>query len=168
MAEYERKMNESIANGEGLGDTLIGLFEAPSDSEDTRITIRLASQGTDDYKREFCIYEKIDCFSQSDTEDTSNKEVDLLKCPDTSKNKQCGTFKWDGYGFTKDQLDKKYCIAMSTVSPDSGKTLDTTLHDRNSCGDYGAKRLWFRSYDGNEMFEALMSHLSHCKDNLKQ
>ena len=71
------------------------------------------------------------------------------------------------------QFGSYICIQIallfsSSEADDINIPLDTTLHDRDSCGDYGATRLWFRSYDGNEMFEALMMQLSHCKENSKQ
>ena len=167
MEELERKMNESIIQKTGLPEALVGKFDAHPQTGENSITIHLADAFSVVH-RDFCALEKIDCSSQSNVDDTNGELMDDLSCPGSSKNKQCGEFKWAEYGFSKDGLEKQYCIAMSTVSPESGLRQEVALHDRDSCGDYGATRLWFRSYDGNEMFEALMSHLSHCKENLKQ
>ena len=116
-----------------------------------------------DVNQEFCVSETIENSPQSKVEDTSTESTDELKCPDSSKNRQGGTFQWIEYGFEKDQLEKKYCLAMSTISLESAIALrieqEFALHDHDSCGEYGSTRLWFRQYDGNEMFDALASHL---------
>ena len=156
MMAYEQRMNESIVLKTGLSDALIGRFGTHPLTQDISIEVEMASTYSDD-RRELCILERIDCNSQPNTEDASSESIDQLECPDSSKNRQCGTFQWVQYGFTKDDLEKKYCIAMNTVSEDSK---EVALHDSNSCGDYGATRLWFRKYDGKEMFNALIIDLN--------
>ena len=138
MVAYEQRMNESIVLKTGLSDALIGRFGIHPQTQDISIEVDMASPNSE-YQRELCILERIDCNSQPNTEDTSSESIDQIECPESSKNKQCGTFHWIQYGFTKDDLEKKYCIAMSTVSEDSK---EVALHDSNSCEimgqqDYG-------------------------------
>ena len=163
MAELERRMNESIHYRTGISDALVGMFAPHPQTQENAITVQLAWSHTEE-ARDFCILEKIDCSSKTDEGNEGSESVDQLECPDSSKNKQCGTFEWDAYSFTKDQLERKYCIAWSTISRDSNIPREVAIHDRDSCGDYGATRLWFRRSDGDEMFKALIDEVSSSKN----
>ena len=167
MAELERRMNESIHYRTGISDALVGMFAPHPQTQENAITVQLAWSHSEE-ARDFCILEKIDCSSKTDGENEGSESVDQLECPDSSKNKQCGTFEWDDYSFTKDQLERKYCIAWSTISRDSNIPREVAIHDRDSCGDYGATRLWFRRSDADEMFKALIDEVSSSKNRLKQ
>ena len=163
MAELERRMNESIHYKTGLSDALVGFFGSHPITQEISLQVDLAWSHSDE-RRDFCMLEKLDCSSQADTVETSSESVDKLECPDFNKNRQCGKFEWDEYHFTKDQLERKYCIAWSTISSkDSHISREVALHDRDSCGDYGSTRLWFRTSDKEEMFNALIDQLKSRK-----
>ena len=163
MAELERLMNESIRHKTGLSDALVGWFGPHPQTQEISLQVDLAWSHSDE-RRDFCMFEKVDCSTQANTEETSSESSNQLECPDFNKNRHCGKFEWDEYHFTKDQLQRKYCIAWSTISSkDSHIPRQVALHDRDSCGDYGSTRLWFRKSDDEKMFEALTDQLSTCK-----
>ena len=163
MAELERRMNESIRHKTGISDALVGFFGPHPLTQEASLMVDLAWSYSDE-RRDFCMFEKADCSSQADTEETSSESSNQLECPDFNKNRHCGKFEWDEYQFTKDQLERKYCIAWSTISSkDSHINRQVALHDRDSCGDYGSTRLWFRTSDKEEMFNALIDQLKSRK-----
>ena len=156
-------MNESIHYKTGLSDALVGFFGSHPITQEISLQVDLAWSHSDE-RRDFCMLEKLDCSSKADTVETSSESANKLECPDFNKNRQCGKFEWDEYHFTKDQLERKYCIAWSTISSkDSHISREVALHDRDSCGDYGSTRLWFRKSDNEEMFNVLIDQLKKRK-----
>ena len=156
-------MNESIHLKMGISDALVGFFGPHPLTQEISLQVDLAWSYSDE-RRDFCMFEKLDCSSQADTEETSSESSNQLECPDFNKNRHCGKFEWDEYHFTKDQLERKYCIAWSTISSkDSHIPREVALHDRNSCGDFGSTRLWFRTSDKEEMFNSLIDQLKSRK-----
>ena len=155
-------MKNAIKNRELIGDVLLGRFQPHPTTQENTILVRLADNA--DYPaRDFCILEKTDCSSQSDTSQNS-QSTNTLECPDLNKNKKCGKFEWEEIGFEEDGLARKFCFAKNTgksdTDPISGPPLNDALHDSNSCGDYGATRLWFRKSNGEIMFEKMIDQLS--------
>ena len=115
-------------------------------------------------ERDFCILEKTDCSSKPETSENNPKPTNL-ECPDVSKNKQCGEFKWAEIKWDEEGgMKRQACVAMDTSGDNLWIPKQSALHDRNSCGDYGATRVWFRKSNADEMFKALTTQLSQGKN----
>ena len=154
-------MKDAIEYRRPIGDVLLGRFAPHPQTQENAITVRL-EENPDYAVRDFCILEKTDCSSNSDTSQNS-ESVNTLECPKSSKNKKCGEFEWDKIGFEEDGLARQFCFALHTgnsdMEPQNGPPPRDALHDRNSCGDYGATRLWFRKSNGEKMFETMIGRL---------
>ena len=164
----EQRMNQSIRENGFVGDVLIGIFGHHPDTMENAILVRL-SEDVNMVARDFCVLEKPVCNSDSETSQENENPAEL-ECPEISKNKQCGKFKWNEIEFEENHLEKRFCLAISSVMPDNDPendrpimTREDTMHDRNSCGDYGATRLWFRSSNGEKLFDEIIDELQDGK-----
>ena len=156
-------MNESIVNNLGYSDVLVGYFGKHPFTEENAIILDIADSQM--INRDFCILKKIDCNSKPETS-LNDPSPSQLECPDSSKNKQCGKFKWKELSFEEDGINKRFCIALSTIEMSSGMIREVAMHDRNSCGDYGSSRWRFHKSNGEDMFDAITSQLSTGNDFL--
>ena len=141
-------MNEPII------DALIGQF-MPHPMTGEAVIMYDHINWYDHMERDFCILEKTDC-SRTGTS-SSDSVSEELECPKIGKNKQCSEFSWSEINWQEDGRQRRFCVAPNTAA--NALFTMSALHDRNTCGDYGATRLWFRTSNAAEMFSAITSQL---------
>ena len=140
----------------GIGDVLIGHFSKHNETGERIISVRLESS-PGELLRDLCWVEKEDCRSKKESKENI---ASRRRCPARSTTRKCNTFKWDQIEFDERGEARTFCIAKNTDKeislPDDPMNASYAMHDRNTCGDLAATRIWFKKSNGQKMFHSLM------------
>ena len=130
------EVKTSIAKKEPICDTLVGRFVQQSDTMDHVIKYDYHASCTHQV-RDFCVLEKQVC------SDAGKADASSIECPKTGRNKRCEQFVWSEIKSGNDRV----CLAQNTDWK--------ATHDKDSCRNYAASRLWFRKSTGKKLFDEI-------------